>query len=101
MMFRGRRWREVCFSLALCLVLLPASLSAASGWREDLAIEIRSEHGCEVAYLTHVVERDIDGRQVILAKVHCMDQRSFDATRSDEKEFFSFHECTREETETC
>ncbi len=96
-------WRRPGTGLAVALLLafaLPVS-SWAAGWREDLVIEIRSAHECEVAYITHVVERSVDGHQVIFAKVHCMDQRSFDATRTDEKEFFSFSECTREESEAC
>ena len=96
-------WRRAGAGLATALLLalaVPDSYASA-GWREDLVIEIRSAHDCEVAYITHIVERNVEGRQVIFAKVHCMDQRSFDATRTDEKEFFSFSECTREESEAC
>ena len=34
-----------------------------------------------LAALTQVVERDLDGRSIILAKVHCTDGRTFDAIR--------------------
>ena len=83
------------------LALLLAAFPAAADWREDLVVEIRSEHDCEVAYISHVVERNVDGRHVIMAKVHCLDQRSFDATRFDDREFFRFNECTRAKTEAC
>lgn len=77
--------------LAIGLVLEAGGASAA--WQDDLAAEIRVSHGCSVAYLSQVVERTVDGRQVIFAKVHCEDGRVFDATRTGSLEPFDFKEC--------
>ena len=52
---------------------------------------------CEVSFLTQVVERDLDGRSVILAKVHCTDGRTFDASRDDSFAAFEFRVCEPEE----
>ncbi|MCS6780040.1 MAG: hypothetical protein NZ555_10105 [Geminicoccaceae bacterium] len=77
--------------LAIGLVLEAGSACAA--WQDDLAAEIRVSRGCSVAYLSQVVERTVDGRQVIFAKVHCEDGRVFDATRTGSLEPFDFKEC--------
>lgn len=80
------------------LALLAAALlleagAAAAAWQEDLAVELRAATGCRVAYLSQVVERMVDGRQVILAKAHCEDGRVFDASRTDAVAPFEFKEC--------
>jgi hypothetical protein len=67
--------------------------AALAAWQDDLAAEIRATNGCRVAYLSQVVERQVDGRQVVFAKAHCEDGRVFDATRTDVVEPFSFKEC--------
>lgn len=71
----------------------PGSALAQAGWEQDLAAEIEFTHQCKVAYLTHVVERTVDGKQVVMAKAHCEDSRVFDAMRPDEFEAFEFNEC--------
>lgn len=73
-------------------ILLDAG-AASAGWQEDLAVEIRAAKGCSVAYLSQVVERLVDGRQVIFAKAHCEDGRVFDASRTDALAPFDFKEC--------
>lgn len=77
--------------LAFALVLDADSASAA--WQDDLAVEIRAAKGCKVAYLSQVVERSVDGRQVILAKAHCEDGRVFDVSRTDSVAPFEFKDC--------
>jgi hypothetical protein len=74
---------------------------AQSAWQAELAQEIVRAQACEVAYLSHVVERVVDGKQVIIAKVHCVDGRVFDASRMDELESFQFNECRAEATTAC
>lgn len=64
-----------------------------AAWQDDLAAEIHATKGCRVAYLSQVVERSVDGRQVVFAKAHCEDGRVFDATRTDLVEPFTFKEC--------
>jgi len=69
----------------------------AQDWQSDLANEVLLMEDCEVSFLTQVVERDLDGRSVILAKVHCVDGRTFDASRDDTFAAFEFRECEPEE----
>lgn len=74
---------------------------AQSGWSDELGIEIGQAERCEVAYLSHVVERDVDGKKLVMAKVHCVDQRVFDAMRPDEFEPFRFNACQPDTSQTC
>lgn len=85
-------------SLLVPTLVLVAALSLGAGavqaaWQDDLAAEIQATKGCKVAYLSQVVERSVDGRQVVFAKAHCEDGRVFDATRTDLVEPFTFTEC--------
>lgn len=82
--------------LALVMFVAPAFAS----WHDDLAVDIEEEHNCEVAFLTQIVERVIDGKKFILAKVHCRDGRAFDAKRTDQYDIFEFKECEPQPT-TC
>lgn len=89
------------------LALLPWGLLGAQpavaeeSWQPQLQAEIRHQLDCVVAYLSHIVERSVEGRQLVMVKVHCIDQRSFDALRQDRAAAFQFKECTRESKETC
>jgi hypothetical protein len=71
----------------------PLPAMAQSGWEQDLAAELELAEQCAVSYLSHVVERTIDGRQVVMAKAHCEDGRVFDALRPDELEPFRLSAC--------
>ncbi len=73
------------------------SSTAAIGWEEELAEQIAADEGCDVAFLAQVMEREIDGREVVMAKVHCRDGRTFDAERRDLYEPFTFRRCEGEE----
>lgn len=79
-------------ALLATAILLDAG-TASAGWQEDLAVELRAAKGCSVAYLSQVVERLVDGRQVVLAKAHCEDGRVFDASRTDPMMPFELKEC--------
>ncbi len=88
----------------LIVTFLSVSLAAGPAfaeWQEDLAYQIEFETGCLVAFLSEVVEREVEGRQVILAKVHCEDRRTFDAVREDALEPFKFHQCEAPDVKTC
>lgn len=85
---------------AFCLGL-PLAAQAAAAWAEQLSGEAEVKLGCDVAYVTHVVERMVDGKEMVMAKVHCMDQRAFDAVRFDKSEPFEFKECTSREKKSC
>ena len=87
--------------LMVTLGLAAAPAWSQAGWQADLAAEIDLAVGCEVVYLSHVVERVVDGKQLVMAKVHCRDQRVFDAMRPDEFEAFRFNECEPDTTKAC
>lgn len=88
------------WALALLAVTV-LTWPAVAGWEEDLREEIKAQHACDVEFLSHVVEREIEGRQVVIAKVQCRDRRAFDAHRPDVFAAFQFSECTSRETRTC
>ena len=84
--------------LAMALAGAPATpLLAQSSWEEDLAAEIQIMEDCTVAFLSQIVERQVGGRSLIMAKVHCEDGRAFDATREDSFAAFEFRACEPEE----
>lgn len=91
-------------SLRMLAVLTSAALAvplagglAQEGWQTDLANEILLMEDCEVSFLTQVIERTVDGRQVVMAKAHCVDGRTFDALREDTFAAFAFTICQPEE----
>lgn len=70
---------------------------AQAGWEQSLADEILIMEDCEVSFLSQVIEREIDGRMIVMAKVHCVDGRTFDATRDDSFDAFEFAICEPED----
>lgn len=86
---------------ALTLGALVSTAWAQSGWEDDLAMEIDLAEHCKVAYFSHVVERTVEGRKLVMAKAHCEDQRVFDAMRPDEFEPFRFNECQADTGTSC
>jgi hypothetical protein len=87
--------------LALVVGAVAWPVWAQSGWEGDLAMEIDLAEHCRVAFLSHVVERAVDGKKLVMAKVHCEDQRVFDALRPDEFEAFRFNECQPDTGTAC
>jgi hypothetical protein len=86
-----------CLAAAAALGLVAGTVGhAQSDWQSELADEILIMEDCEVSFLTQVIEREIDGREVILAKVHCADGRTFDASRNDRFAAFDFSICEPE-----
>jgi hypothetical protein len=78
-----------CLTLCLLVVAVLAA-PALAGWEDDLVEQI--EHDCEVVLLSRVMEQTVEGREVVRARVHCSDNRSFDAFRPDEFDPFQFIE---------
>lgn len=91
-------WRSCVGALLLTVF---ATGPAAANWQDDLSYEIADLHRCAVAFISHVVEREVDGRQLVMAKVHCEDQRTFDAIRHSAFDLFEFKECTLREKQSC
>ncbi|MFO1069770.1 MAG: hypothetical protein U1E14_14720 [Geminicoccaceae bacterium] len=78
---------------ATLVALHPLAAAAQGGWEAQLSAEILEAEHCDVAFIGEVVEREVDGRKVVMAKVTCTDRRSFDAFRDDEFVPFAFKEC--------
>ena len=93
------RWRSIAFVAAPLFGL--AASPALAAWQDELTQQVLRDESCKVAFLSQVVERTIDGRRVIMAKVHCEDKRTFDAYRGDDREPFEFKACEKPEAETC
>ena len=87
--------------LAIALGVATPSLAEENGWQRILSADIEFEHGCEVAYMSQVVEREVEGDLMVIAKVHCVDQRTFDAIRMRSADAFEFKECTLREKQSC
>ncbi|MCG8358387.1 MAG: hypothetical protein MI920_22710 [Kiloniellales bacterium] len=83
----------------LALGLIPGVVLAQ--WEAELKEQISFDEGCEVSFLSQVVEREVDGSLVIIAKVHCVDKRTFDAMRHDDYAPFEFKLCGQENVSAC
>lgn len=88
-------------TLSVCVIVAAGPAHAQTGWQDDLAAEIEMAQGCRVAFLSHVVERPVEGKQVVMAKAHCEDQRVFDALRPDAGQPFAFTACQPETQQSC
>ncbi len=78
-------------------ILITLAQPALANWQEDLAAQLRWDHDCKVNFYSGVIERVIDGNQVVIAKAHCDDGRVFDAIQHNELEEFEINECTPKE----
>lgn len=87
---------------AMALAGFPVAAQAdREAWAPPLTDQIFEEHQCVVAFLSQVVEREVDGRDVVIAKVHCEDDRAFDVHRAGSFGRFEITECERPNQETC
>jgi hypothetical protein len=92
--FRLRTRGSTLAALSLAAALLATASPARANWQDDLTAQLRWDHQCLVQYYSGVIERMVDGQLVVIAKAHCEDGRTFDATQSDELEDFEITECT-------
>lgn len=91
-------------ALALCLALplaVPPAAAQEDGWQAELSEQVLRDYDCEVAFLSQVAERMVNGEQVVLAKVHCIDKRTFDAYRDSAFEPFEIHPCEDPDNRVC
>ena len=84
----------------LGFALMPLSV-VAQEWQPELTDQMLRDHDCEVAFYSQVTEREVNGNQVVLAKVHCTDKRSFDAYRDSAIEPFEIHPCEKPDNKAC
>lgn len=81
--------RRLLIAAALPLVAAMAS----TDWQADLYVQIQREHNCEPGFLSAVEVKQVEGREVVFARVHCHDGRAFDAMRNDPARPFRISEC--------
>jgi len=98
-----RNWRP---ALGLAAGMAAATLLAPSGgaadeWQTKLNEVMLRDHDCEVAFLSQVAEREVNGDLVILAKVHCVDKRTFDVYRESAFKPFEIHPCENPDNRVC
>ena len=87
-----RRGSRVAVAAGVVTLLLSGAAPAQdSGWEQELTDQVRLQYDCEVAFFSQVAERIVNGDQVVLAKVHCLDKRTFDAYRDSVFESFDIH----------
>ncbi|HEY6336803.1 MAG TPA: hypothetical protein VI113_13055 [Alphaproteobacteria bacterium] len=87
----GRAVGTVLGLASLASFLLAAHANA--DWQDDLQQQLRDDYNCDIAYLSRLAVRDVDGRQVVFVRAHCTDKRSFDASRQNEAERFRIKAC--------
>ena len=85
-------------ALAAASALVGGQADAQADWRAHLEWQMADRHECEVAFLTGVLEQEVDGKPVVFARVHCADQRSFDVSRTDAFADFKVTACKQERT---
>jgi hypothetical protein len=93
-----------CLAASLVSVLLlagTAPMAQTQDWAPELTAQVLREYDCEVAFFSQVSERVVDGDIVVLAKVHCVDERTFDAYRDSAFEPFEIHPCENPNNRVC
>ncbi len=93
--------KPTAFWTVLVICLTGAATSALAEWQEELTDQIAEELNCEVSFISQVTEREVEGHQVIMAKVHCVDKRAYDAYRGDEYDLFEFRLCGEQDVSAC
>lgn len=81
--------------------LLAPLAAVAQEWQKQLSDQVLSEYNCEVSFLSQVAEREVNGDLVVLAKVHCVDKRTFDAYRDSSFKPFEIHPCENPDNRVC
>ena len=75
------------------LVSVLTSRPAVADWQGDLQRQLRQDYNCEVSFLSRLEVRRINGQEIVFARAHCTDQRSFDVNRNNEAEAFQVRAC--------
>ncbi len=83
-------FRLIFISLAVPLL---AAATILPEWQQKLNSQMLSQHDCEVNYLSNVRLGVKDGKESVSARVHCMDQRAFDVSRTGRDQPYKVEEC--------
>jgi hypothetical protein len=92
-----RRTLLAAVAAAMAALAIPAA-AQESNWQALASSLLMTEKNCEVQFYSGVVERVIDGKQLVIAKAHCKDKRAFDVSRNSQFEPFTFKECQPQPT---
>lgn len=97
---KARRPSFLAALLAVAFYGAPA-LAQDPEWGPPLTAQMMAEYDCEVAFFSQVAEREVNGEVIVIAKVHCVDQRSFDAYRPGSFSLFEIHPCENPANRVC
>lgn len=89
------KWLILGLAVAGTSLLSTATYAQASNyaWLAGLRAQLRADKQCEVQYFLNVQERKGTAGLIYIARAHCEDGRSFDATRTEPKLDFILEEC--------
>ena len=76
-----------------CLAALLPEAPAYADWQDDLRHQLRDEYNCDIAYLTRLEVRKVEGREIVFVRAHCTDARSFDASPQSDNDRFRIKAC--------
>lgn len=83
----------------LRLILLVLAVPVLAGatilpeWQRTLNAQMLGKHDCEVNYLSNLRLGVKDGQETVSARVHCMDGRNFDVSRSGGDKPYKVEQC--------
>lgn len=100
-MSRGVLRAAIPACLTMAAMVFSGGPARAADWQNELTREILHDLDCKVSFMSQVMERTVNGRHIISAKVHCQDERSFDALRDSHDKAFQFKACEVPNAETC
>ena len=87
------RRRGSFISVLIFLLASQVSLAAEESWEPALKVQLQSEKNCDLSYLTNAKTYRKDSREVVEARAHCTDGRSFDVIKPDTPLKFEINEC--------
>jgi len=87
------RRKSSLVSALLFLLASQANLSAEEAWEAGLKLQLQTERNCDLSYLTNAKTYRKDNREVVEARAHCTDGRSFDVIKRDAPLKFEINEC--------
>ena len=100
--FSMRYLFNICLTFTVVASLSGGASSAEHpSWEGQITVEALDAVNCEVSFISHIVEREMQTGTMVMAKVHCVDNRSFDALRENDAMPFTFKECTPRDTKSC
>lgn len=80
----------------IVLVLAVPVLAGATilpEWQRSLNEQMLGQHGCEVNYISNLRLGVKDGKETVSARVHCMDKRAFDVSRTGSDQPYKVEQC--------